>query len=213
VAGFNHIKTQYMHFYKLSNSSKYILLAILLFIGLSCRYYKPVLSKTGNAGETGNFISTNAVEKYFIIRQGANSYNLKDIVVDNSNLTLSGKLEPVDIDQLLYIKAERKKYQYRGSNGEKVLNEVHIYLKKEAALIDATKVLVLPLDQVEKIEVIEQDKARTTTSYILGGIGIGLGVAMVAGVIVALTKSSCPFVSVYDGEKIPGAGRTIWRRS
>lgn len=79
------------------------------------------------------------------------------------------------------------------------MNEVHIYVKN-TTLIDATKTLELPLDQVEKIEVIEHDKGRTTTSYILGGIGIGLGAVIVAGVIVALTKSSCPFVSVYDGE-------------
>ncbi|HET9824725.1 MAG TPA: hypothetical protein VFP87_05295, partial [Chitinophagaceae bacterium] len=79
-----------------------------------------------------------------------------------------------------------------------VVTEVHIYLNQTAA-IDATKSLSLPLDQIEKIEVIEHDKLRTTVSYILGGVGITLGVITVAAVIVALTKSSCPFVSTYDG--------------
>jgi hypothetical protein len=36
---------------------------------------------------------------------------------------------------------------------------------------------------------------------VLGGVGITLGVAVVAAVIVALTKSSCPFVSVFNGQE------------
>lgn len=193
-------KTQNMYSNKLANSGKYMLLALLLLIGLSCRYYKPVLAKTGNTRETENVITSNSPEKYFILRQGANSYALKNIQVDKVKLTLNGTLSVVDSNHFLYLKSSSKKYKYKNEARENILNEVHIYVKN-TTLIDATKTLELPLDQVEKIEVIEHDKGRTTTSYILGGIGIGLGAVIVAGVIVALTKSSCPFVSVYDGEK------------
>lgn len=85
-----------MYSNKLANSGKYMLLALLLLIGLSCRYYKPVLAKTGNTRETENVITSNSPEKYFILRQGANSYALKNIQVDKVKLTLNGTLSVVD---------------------------------------------------------------------------------------------------------------------
>lgn len=51
-----------------------------------------------------------------------------------------------------------------------------------------------------------RDKGRTTMSYVLGGLGITAGVFAIAVVIVAATKSSCPFVSAYDGKDVSLAG-------
>ena len=79
-----------------------------------------------------------------------------------------------------------------------VLSEVHFYIHP-----DNTAVLgqyTLALDKVKLIEVIEKDKARTTSSYVIGAIGYTLGAVAVVAIIIAATKSSCPFVSAYDGD-------------
>lgn len=175
-------------------------LCMLAIINLSCsNYFKPVTANTGSPSETGKAI-TAAGDKYFILRQGTSSYALKNVSVDNINMTLNATLEPVGDLHLVYVETKRESYRYNQQKESDVLNEVHIY-SKNTTLPDINKTFTLPLDQIEKIEVIEHDKSRTTSSYVLGGVGIGLGVVAVAAVIVALTKSSCPFVSVYDGEK------------
>jgi hypothetical protein len=175
------------------------------FLGISCsRYFHPIKTITETTDAKKNVINSYSPTKFFILRQGNASYALKNISVDNVANTLSGTLAPLDQTHQLYVSAKSKKYRYvKGGKANvdiPVLNEVHIF-SKNTAPVDITKAFVLPLDQIEKIEVIEHDAGRTTTSYILGGVGITLGVLAVATVIVALTKSSCPFVSVYDGNQ------------
>lgn len=80
-----------------------------------------------------------------------------------------------------------------------VTNEVHLYSAAKTAVIEGEPML-LSLDSLLRIEILEHDKGRTTGSYIGGGILIGLSVIAFAAIIVAATKSSCPFVSGFDGE-------------
>jgi hypothetical protein len=79
-----------------------------------------------------------------------------------------------------------------------VLSEVHFYIPTDTTLQTGNP-YTLDLSKVEKIEILEKDKSRTTRSYIGGAVGITLGVVAVAAIIVAATKSSCPFVSANNG--------------
>jgi hypothetical protein len=190
-----------MSFLKKPNRHALIWLAVFSVAGFCCtRFYKPVAVDTGSPDVKRSVIATNATNKYFILRQGTNNYALNNITVDNIANTLHANLSLVSETHRKYLTASGRKYKYKKSgDGQYVLNEVHIY-SKDSGTLDISQPLVFPLDKVEKIEVIEHDKGRTTTSYVLGGIGITLGVVAVMAVIVALTKSSCPFVSVFDGE-------------
>lgn len=180
--------------------SKIIFGAFLFLTVCSCsRYYMPVKQKVTSADESASVISAKTPGKYIILHKGNKVYGLHDISVDKAKLTMSGKLTPVDRTHLLYVKAKHKKYKYSEKDNV-VLNEVHLYIDSTAA-IDTASTLILPLNQIQKIEVIEHDKQRTTTSYVLGGIGIGVGAIVVTGVIVLLTKESCPYLSVYDGDQ------------
>jgi hypothetical protein len=159
----------------------------------------PVKYDSKNADESANFISSEASTKYFILHQGQNTYAFNGINVDKNKLMMSGKLSAVDPSHLLYIHAKKGNYKYKSDNAD-VLNEIHIYVNNNK-VFDTINTAELLLSQVEKIEVIQHDKKRTTSSYVLGGLGIGIGAMVVAGIIIALTKDSCPFVSVYDGEQ------------
>lgn len=180
------------------------LLAILVvaLLAFSCqRFYLPVASPSATAPERERAITENkSLRKYFILRHGSGDYVINEIEVDPQSQQLKGRLSPLPHEHTLYT-SQRKGYRYNLGKGEGVvLNEVHLYMPGTERL-DTTQVVGLPLDGIQKIEVLQHDKGRTTVSYILGGIGYTIGVMAVAAVIVALTKSSCPFVSVYDGQQ------------
>ena len=80
-----------------------------------------------------------------------------------------------------------------------VLSEVHLYISGDKLVSVGN--YTLALDQIQKIEVIEKDRKRTTNSYVIGAIGFTLGAVGVAAIIIAATKSSCPFVSAYYGNE------------
>ncbi len=178
-----------------------LLLTGLILLLISChRYFMPVKQDTGSPSASGSFISTNSQQKYFILRKGTASYAIRDIAVNQQSMTLSGHLAAVPPAHQLYLKAVNNKFRYKDNEGGSILNEIHIYVQ-DKSVTDTNGTWTLPLDQIVRIEVIQHDRKRTTSSYVLGGVGIGLGVLVLAGVIIALTKSSCPFISVYDGEQ------------
>jgi hypothetical protein len=114
--------------------------------------------------------------------------------------TISCMLDTVSFNHKLHFNLGRKrKLQYKKHDKDDVavLNEVHLFIPTDnSAQLGA---YTLTLDKVQKIEVLVHDKKRTTDSYVIGAIGYSLGAAAVVAIIVAATKSSCPFVSAYDG--------------
>jgi hypothetical protein len=175
-------------------------LLFLVTAVVSCqRFYIPVAAPAASSQAKGQVVQENKSQnKYFILRHGSGIYAMRNVQVDQQAQQLNFQVSSLPDAHTLYISPKRR-YTYKRQRGEEVvLSEVHLYTRGTENL-DTTATISLPLDSINKIEVIEFDKARTTTSYILGGIGYTLGAMTVAAVIVALTKSSCPFVSVYDG--------------
>ena len=177
---------------------------LILFLMACQNFYKTVSAPAVSLEDKENSIKENlSMRKYFILQQGGRSYAMSNIEVDQQAQVLSFKLSALPPEHTLYTTPGQQKVakRYKKNQPEKaVLTEVHLFTNM-ATKLDTLSTVRLPLSNLEKIEVIEHDKGRTSTSYVLGGIGIGLATVAVALVIVALTKSSCPFVSVYDGEK------------
>ena len=94
------------------------------------------------------------------------------------------------------IKPNRYKKKYPENF---ILNEVHIYCSEFTRLNSST--VSVPFSGIQKIEIYEKDKNATGGSYFLGALGITAGVAAILTIIVALTKSSCPFIYTFDGEQ------------
>jgi hypothetical protein len=175
-----------------------------LFVFVGCHnYYKATQSRTGTSTETaGSIDSLKKQNRYFILRSGSYSWYMKDIALGANQKTLSCQLDSVSyLHKLHFTLGRKRKMQYVKSKMEDlgVLNEVHLFIPPDTAITPGT--YTLSLDKVQKIEVIEKDKKRTTSSYVIGAIGYTLGAAVVVGIIIAATKSSCPFVSAYDGNE------------
>ncbi len=157
-------------------------------------FYKAVPAQTSAVD------SLKAKGRYFVLRNGNSAYAMTNVTLSADKKTLTCNLEALPADhQLHLIKGRRGKMQYKRNEPDNfsVLNEVHFYIQHDNSA--ATGEYTLALNKVEKIEIIEKDKGRTTGSYIIGAVGYTFAGLTVAAIIIAATKSSCPFVSAYDG--------------
>ncbi|HJW27719.1 MAG TPA: hypothetical protein VJ508_00545, partial [Saprospiraceae bacterium] len=71
---------------------------------------------------------------------------------------------------------------------------------KDTSALKINQAFSVPLGQIYKIEIIEKDKKRSSGSFVSAGLII-VGTVAAILVIAALTKSSCPFVSVFNGDQ------------
>ena len=203
----------------LSPSAKKIFAFILLiacfnlFIGCFNRFYMPVrtTSNTIEAKES-TLKKLEQEDRYFILRKGAYSYAMSNVMLDETKMELTADLGSVPAIHRLYIQNKHTNFRYsKGKKQQVVLKEVHLYSNDNTS-IDTSKQFTLPLANIEKIEVLEFDERRTTNSYVWGTIGTTLGVGLAILAIAALTYTpppppptteitSCPYISSFDGNK------------
>ncbi len=163
-------------------------------------YYR--ISKTPVTAATKDIEKLKLQNRYFILRSGNNAWYMDGIVLSSDQKTLQCKLDSLPTEHKLHLTKGRKgQFRYREDKPEdSVLNEVHFYIPADKTAWPGS-VYTLSLDKVQKIEVLEKDKGRTTGSYIVGAIGYTVGAVIVASIIILALKSSCPFVSAYDGNE------------
>lgn len=146
--------------------------------------------------------SLRLTDRYFILRNGSEAFYMSNIVLSADKQRLQCTLEKLSTNHSLHlIKGRGANMRYKGgeSNDLLVLNEVHFYTPYDASAMVGN--YTLSLNKIEKIEVIEKDRKRTTSSYVIGAVGYTLAAFAVVMVIAIATKSSCPFVSAYDGQQ------------
>jgi len=153
----------------------------------SCMNYYKISKAPENTSTPDATIKANVDQRYFILRNGDSAYHMDNIKNFNDSLICS--LETLPPEHRLHLKNGRsgnmrfKKYKPEAV----VLNEVHVY-EKQNNNAKAGKNYTLMYNRIEKIEVLEKNKARTTTSYILGGIAIS---APFIFIIVAAATCGC----------------------
>ena len=173
----------------------------MLFLTACHHYYKvsPVYMGASN-GSAATIDSLRLAERFFILKSGSDAYYMRNPMLSADKKTMDGILDTVPYFHQLYLANGRNgkmKYHEINSLESMVLNEVHFHIPSDkAAVVGPYK---LQLDQIQIIEVIEKDKKRTANSYVIGAIGYTIGAIAVVGIIIAATKSSCPFVSAYTG--------------
>lgn len=184
---------------------QYITITILItcFCTSCHNYYKELKLNTADKSQSAQALDSLKLQnRYFVLRNGNNSYYMKDLQINAEHTTLSCILDTLPywhhfVKSNKYINKHRyiKKDPFTSS----ILNEVHLYIPADSTIVQGK--YTLTLNQVQKIEVIQKDKKRTTNSYIIGGIGYTVATWAVIAAIVLATKSSCPFVNAYDGNQ------------
>ncbi len=177
------------------------ILAASIFLTVACnKYYKA--TKTEHPTALGKKVDSLANQnRYFILRSGTDAYRMSKLVLSEDRKSLKCVLAPLPENHQLHLSNGRNgnmKYIPKLNDGA-VLNEVHLFVKNPDSINIGS--YTLDLSTVEKIEVITKDTKRTTNSYVIGALGYTVGALAVVGIIVALTKSSCPFVSPYNNNE------------
>lgn len=177
-------------------------ISIILSCSISCQnFYKATTQNTSTVNKKASLTDSLAKSnRYFILRNGTASYNMNNVVLSDDQKSMTFILDSLGDDHMKYIRAKNEKYTYHKENPDTmVLNEVHFFITPDKSIPSNGK-YTMDLDKIIKIEVIEKDKNRTKNSYVLGTVGITMGVIITVAIIVAATKSSCPFVSAYNGK-------------
>lgn len=190
-----------------SKTQRTIFFLLTLFV-IGCSYYKVGKVQSGDGINAKN-IQNYSANKYVILHSGSKTMHLASIVVDNDKQQLTAVTKSLDADHTNYVTSPGNSvYRYNKSKGNPTY-EVHFY-SNEAIDMSENAAVVLPFSKIEKIEVYD---AATGHSAFMTAAGIA-GALVLVGVIVALTKSSCPFVYsndgenyVFEGELYPGAIR------
>jgi hypothetical protein len=129
-------------------------------------------------------LNTNA--RYFILRNGDSALSMRDISMSADKKALTTMLDTLPQYHQQYLKPGHKarNFRYKSKTGEFVLNEVHLYIPPDS-LAKAGSSYVIDLNKIQKMEVLKKDAARTTGSYIVGFVFLGVAVLAVGIVIFA----------------------------
>jgi len=185
----------------------WLLIFSLINATIGCNYYtyksepSPSLEKLDKLKNSPNYI---------IVHRADQAFNLTNARVDQQAQTISGVLNALSPDHKKYLDTKSfpgstNRYKKKGKNATPfVVNEVHFYVK-DMALSEGESITITPAS-LEKVEVYDPDTGATVASHIFGGIGILAGVFTLIIIIILLTKSSCPFVFVNNGEEYVFAG-------
>ena len=176
-----------------------LLLVVPLVTG--CNYYR------GNEQEVSRTnVNMLAELKRFVVHQGPAVWELRNPHLNGE--VLEGTRQPLSASVVPYGAGPKKGYSPRYLSKDKalVLNMVHVYVSDVQA--GAEDRVSIPFAAISQIDLLEKNSGKTTASYVFGSLGAVMGAFAVLAVIVALTKSSCPFVYAYDGHEYRFVGET-----
>lgn len=185
---------------KIKIFKSFLVVVSLLMLLTACHNYYMAVAQPKEAAGIDSLRHQN---RYFVLRSGSEAFYMKNLSLSADRKTLEATLDTLSPEHRLHLVRGRKGnmiYHKNKFEDIAVLSEVHLYTPPDTtAVVDGR--YTLALDQVQKVEVIERDKKRTTSSYVIGAIGYTVGAFTLVGIIALATKSSCPFVSAYDGNQ------------
>ena len=170
------------------------LLAVTGPLVAGCNYYRGKEQEVSRAN-----VNMLAESKRFVVHQGPATWELRNPHLNGE--VLEGTQQPLSAPVMPYGVGPKKGYspRYQLKDKSVVLNIVHIYVSDVQA--GSEDRVSIPFAAIRQIDLLEKDSGKTTASYVFGTLGAVAGTFVVLAVIVALTKSSCPFVYAYDGHE------------
>jgi len=169
-----------------------IVFFVILILVTGCYYYK-VTTSQANVSLIGQLHMN---EKYIIVHQKSNVWHLKGIVLNDETKEMSGFIEALPEDHQNYLTTNPHSTNRYKPREEDPIIEVHIYISEYVE--GEPSEIKIALSSISKIEIYDRAVGATTASHVLATVGGVVGAIAIIGVIVALTKSSCPFVYIKD---------------
>jgi len=192
---------------KLTRLLSVFLSVLLLHLFTGCSYYRVKGLPDSQQDTRITWIKKfNEAQKYIIVHQGGTELHLSNAYLEDARLLLSGTLDTISPRHSYKHTVEiGKGYRYKRKI-QSPLNEVHIFVGPEVRLTPKAQVDI-PISSIQKIGYSDTNAGRS----VINVAGTVLGAFALLLIIVALTKSSCPFVYadngaefVFQGELYPG---------
>ncbi len=182
----------------LKKCAVYFLVTLMLFQSFGCKYFQ--YDRVTSDFET-SITSIGEIHKYFIIHDKENLYELTDITADETKM--SGNLALIN-NEVFYTEGRNNRFKKEENS---ILHEVHIYLNDNA---DSLQLGYgdIPMTDLKEMKIIEMDTGTTVASYVFSTIGIIAGILGIILIIALLTKSSCPYIYVNNGDAFIFEGET-----
>ena len=173
------------------------IISLLAFLNLinGCYFYQ-VSRSTEPAGPTLMKLEGN--NKLIILHAADSAWQIRDITAYGDSI--SGFIWKLNGHDAYKTTLPDKNNRYKKSDyGEEfeVTDEVHIYVPGDIQIKSSKAVFAT--GSVDRIELYDPAKGATTASWIFGALGVSALVIAAIGIVVALTKESCPFIYVNDG--------------
>jgi len=185
----------------------WLLIFSLINTTVGCNYYTYTREQSPSLEKLDTLKNS---PSYLIVHNADQAFNLVNVRVDQQAQTITGNVVTLTADHYLFKSTKpdpgsSNRYKKKGhSPTPGVVDEVHFYLK-DVDLRQGESV-TFSITSIEKVDIYDPDTGATTSSHIFGGLGILVGVLALVTIIVMLTKSSCPFVYVNNGNEYVFAG-------
>ncbi|GAB3294771.1 hypothetical protein GCM10027511_08070 [Hymenobacter humi] len=180
-------------------SVSWLLLLAFGPLATGCNYYR-----TTDKPVTQENVNLLADSKTFVVHQGEAAWVLRNPHLNGQ--VLEGTREPVSpaLAKFQTVPPKGESARYRSKEKQVVLNIVHVFVTEVQP--GAADQVSIPFAAISRIDLVEKNTGKTTASYVLGTLATTMGAFVILIVIVALTKSSCPFVYAYDGHEYAFVG-------
>ena len=175
---------------RVSQIISWIVLCTFLNLINGCGFYYKV-NKT-KAPPESSIIKYQNDKKFIILHKGLSAWHFTNIVVGQDSV--HGTISKLVGHQWYKTTDPIGTNRYQADDRSEILNEVHIYTLDFRMQADSTAVSV-PSNAIREIDIYDPASGMTAASWILPPIG---AIALVL-IIVAMTKSSCPFIYTTDG--------------
>lgn len=170
-----------------------MLIFSVLILQNGCSYFKVTSSADSPRRSINQMQDAN---KFIILHLDDKAWQFTEITITDE--TVDGTIrELMGHDRYRTVKTGVAN-RYDRKDESEVLNEAHIFVDGFTETIPGK--ISISASDIRKIELYDKDSGATAASYIFTTLGISAGILAFVGVIVALTKSSCPFVYINNGD-------------
>ncbi len=190
------------------SGSKITILFIALFM-IGCSYYKVKKVDETEISISAEIEKYNTENRYVILHSGDTEKHLSSIIINADKNELTARTKDINARHTYYEPRRNKRVNKYNVDKGQPASEVHFYTNTKLDLTGQSEIS-LPFSNIDSIKVYDKAIGRTVAMVTLTTVGA----LVVVSAIVAATKSSCPFVYVFDGksyvfegELYPGAIR------
>jgi hypothetical protein len=169
-----------------------LLVSCIAFCNAGCfqNFYKATgPARQTNASKAATLDSLQAGHKYFILRNGSYAFAMRAVKASEDQTSISSILDSLPSNHWLHLSNGRHNHMgYKKKIDNTLFSEVHIYIPEDSLI--TTGNFTVPLEKIQKIEILEKDRKKTTTNHVLSIVGVTAGTALALTALAAVLISS-----------------------